>query len=813
MSAKTRMFLRFQGLPVENERENKNKLWCLSPRTERTQSMKMKLNPGGLSRRLEVRPKLARLLAQPHAAWMALVLAFLCMAMPSVVHGQIVVAWGYDDQHQTETPSDLTNAVDIAGGDFHSLALCVDGTVAAWGDNSFGQLNMPSNLNNVVAISAGEVHSLALISGGTVVAWGDNSFGQVSVPVNLSNVLAVAAGEVHSLALTSSGKVVGWGDNRYGQIAIPASLSNAVAVAAGGWHSLALKADGTVVSWGYNSYGETNVPAGLSNVLAVAGGEYHSLALLTDGTVLGWGDNSSGQTTVPLNATGVVGITAGNGFSLALKNDSTVVAWGNDTYNQTDVPAIVTNAFSLPSAAYQLVPIFMTNVVSVAAGAGGYHSLALLGEPWYQEAFAGFAITTSTVSNGLFQLAWTGGWSPFLVQVSTNLSGSSWTTALTTSASSASLPILPSQAFYRVASAGSVASPGSISPPCQPAVWGLTGLPNYTVAGADSTAETDLVQGFGVNGPVAISKYTNSLPLPMTVSQGIVSSQAAPGGYQTSIEVQPCSFVVAGGSVGYVPGPAIFQCRGSTPPMQPGKGSLFSFSLGGAGCPGPADLPCGLYRVTITIKVPDLCGLTHTLTEHNWLFVPSSQQVQMLVISDPNANDPCTGICQQNRVAVDLTAKSPNPPDSCWIPRQPACSETYNLQTHITHQVIISTSPDPNGFYYVTAMMPAFGSHQGYGILCTQANLDPAVSQAPAPPDLLGGGGLTLYTNKLTCCQEWNDCFGPNTFCGNSFVPGFQDSVNLTITAIAEDGCSLASRTLKSSALYLPDLTKAASPP
>lgn len=88
--------------------------------------------------------------------------------------------------------------VAIAADRTHSLALCSDGTLAAWGANDRGQLGdntggnygarslVPMVVNrapgvsalagkSVVAIACGEYHSLALCSDGTVAAWGDNS--------------------------------------------------------------------------------------------------------------------------------------------------------------------------------------------------------------------------------------------------------------------------------------------------------------------------------------------------------------------------------------------------------------------------------------------------------------------------------------------------------------------------------------------------------------------------------------------------------------------------------------------------------------
>jgi hypothetical protein len=235
-----------------------------------------------------------------------------------------VAAWGDDSDGQCDVPLTLQPALAIAGGGYHSLALQADGTVAAWGAGDSGQTNVPAGLANVIGISAGTWHSLALRRNGTVAAWGDNSWGQTNVPVGLSNVMAVAAGGSHSLALQTNGTVVAWGDNTdaegnfVGQSVVPANLTNVVAIAAGEYHSLAVRADGTVAAWGDDSQGQCDVPVGLSNVVAVAGGGGHSVALLADGTVAAWGANWNGQCSLPSDLSDVMGIGAGEYHSLAL---------------------------------------------------------------------------------------------------------------------------------------------------------------------------------------------------------------------------------------------------------------------------------------------------------------------------------------------------------------------------------------------------------------------------------------------------------------------------------------------------------------
>jgi len=67
----------------------------------------------------------------------------------------------------------MDNAVAVACGQYHSLALRGDGTAWAWGSNDYGQLgdntttqeNIPVRvlgLENAVAVARGYYHSLAL---------------------------------------------------------------------------------------------------------------------------------------------------------------------------------------------------------------------------------------------------------------------------------------------------------------------------------------------------------------------------------------------------------------------------------------------------------------------------------------------------------------------------------------------------------------------------------------------------------------------------------------------------------------------------
>jgi hypothetical protein len=101
-------------------------------------------------------------------------------------------------------PGDLTNAVAIAAGDYHSLALRSDGTVTAWGGDFSGETHVPGGLSNVIAVAASGGHSLALKSDGTVVAWGRADFGGNTPPAGLSNVSAIEDALGRCLAIVAA---------------------------------------------------------------------------------------------------------------------------------------------------------------------------------------------------------------------------------------------------------------------------------------------------------------------------------------------------------------------------------------------------------------------------------------------------------------------------------------------------------------------------------------------------------------------------------------------------------------------------------
>ncbi|HEY5233723.1 MAG TPA: cell wall anchor protein [Verrucomicrobiae bacterium] len=303
----------------------------------------------------------------------------------------------------------------MAAGNFHSMALCSDGTLAVWGADNDGQLGTGQVGNNstpdslvpvavnttsgtsalfgktVTAISAGYEHSLALCSDGTVAAWGwnlqgeigDNTTNQQNAPVAVNTtsgtsalygktVTAVSAGDLHSLALCSDGTMVAWGDNSNGELGNNNTVNSSVPVA--------------VITTGTPLAGKT--------VTAIGAGDSFNVALCSDGTLVAWGDNANGElgnnsttqslipvaittTGTPLAGKTVVAIAVGGSHTLALCSDGTLVSWGydgngqlgNNTYGGDSLVPIAVNRTSGTSA------LFGKTVVAIAAGSS--HSLAL----------------------------------------------------------------------------------------------------------------------------------------------------------------------------------------------------------------------------------------------------------------------------------------------------------------------------------------------------------------------------------------------------------------------------------------------------
>ncbi len=297
----------------------------------------------------------------------------------------------------------LDNVVAISSHGYTSVALKSDGTVWTWGANDGGALGHGSNvanssvpvqvlqdattpLTNAVAIASGFAHNLALKSDGTVWAWGNDWAFQLGNDSEEDSAFALPV-------LLEDGT----------------PLLDVAAIACGEDHNLVIKADGSVWTWGYN--GEDELGTGesdwrsavprevleLANVVGISGGGTHSLIVKGDGTVWSWGENidgclgngrSGGTEPRPVQVVGldrVTEVAAGRGYSLALRSNRTVWAWGSNSDGQLgistlprNVPTRATNSVERSLQPAQTTGI--TRAVSIEAGASQSFAATIGGE-------------------------------------------------------------------------------------------------------------------------------------------------------------------------------------------------------------------------------------------------------------------------------------------------------------------------------------------------------------------------------------------------------------------------------------------------
>jgi alpha-tubulin suppressor-like RCC1 family protein/mono/diheme cytochrome c family protein len=308
---------------------------------------------------------------------------------------------------------DTTAIIDIAGGDFKSMALQNDGTVLTWGSGLLGDGTYasrmtpePISVDNAVAISSGGYHAYALLDNGSVVSWGKNFGGALgngstdesASPIavqGIDNVIQVDGGSSNGAALKADGTVWVWGYNSYGvsangsteDLLVPVQvpgIDNVTSISNNGSIVAAIKSDGTLWGWGNGVYGQLGnnwtgsfqTPApfiGLRDIVAVDISFGSTFALKSDGTVWACGYNLNGElgdgtteyrkiAVQVSELTDIVSIDAGVWHALALKADGTVWAWGRNS------DAGVLGSVSIDQTLVPVQVVGLENIKSISAG-------------------------------------------------------------------------------------------------------------------------------------------------------------------------------------------------------------------------------------------------------------------------------------------------------------------------------------------------------------------------------------------------------------------------------------------------------------
>jgi alpha-tubulin suppressor-like RCC1 family protein len=313
-------------------------------------------------------------------------------------------AWGYNgdgvlglgNRTNYSSPKQvgaLTTWLNIAGGNYQTIAVKTDGTLWSWGSNGYGQLGLGNttpysspkqvgSLTNWASVTTNIQTCLAIKTNGTIWAWGQNDQGQLGYGVqytavnsptqigSLTNWSKVAGGRNFNIAVKTDGTLWSWGWNASGQLGLGDSgnyalrlspnqvgaLTTWITVAAGTYSSYAVKTDGTLWAWGSNFGGQLGIGnttyysspkqvGALTTWSTVAGGDYSSYAIKTDGTMWVWGKNNDyGQLGLgnmtnysspkQLGASTTWSVVNANKNSVLAIDSSRLYAWGRNNSGQ-----------------------------------------------------------------------------------------------------------------------------------------------------------------------------------------------------------------------------------------------------------------------------------------------------------------------------------------------------------------------------------------------------------------------------------------------------------------------------------------------
>ncbi len=321
------------------------------------------------------------------------------------------------------TSDKITQVLEVAAGDTHSILVKEDGTVWTTGKNNYGQIGDDTTINRKAWVCISDIRIKVKETSITI--------NKIGGEYNLSPVLGVgfnllyndgadgdfvySSKDIKIAEVTQKGVITG---NKRGKTKIGITETNTEKiiyvdvyvleendiafpqVVTRGYTTVALKSDGTVWTWGQNSEGQLGLgdnnnriaptKVQIDNVVKIATSGTHTLALKKDGSVFAWGANSAGElgqgdtqsSNIPMQVKDETGtemlkdikeIETASQLSMAVTNDGKVYTWGLGTSGQIGIGTKVNK--TLPTKTNGL-----SNITKIAGGDLSCYALTDEGE-------------------------------------------------------------------------------------------------------------------------------------------------------------------------------------------------------------------------------------------------------------------------------------------------------------------------------------------------------------------------------------------------------------------------------------------------
>ena len=170
----------------------------------------------------------------------------------------------------------------IAAGDYHTLGLKTNGTVAVAGNLNSGKCKV-DKWTDIVSIAASDNFSVGLRKDGTVVIAKDKSFDVNFDTSSWEHITAIAAGYSYIIGLKEDGTVIATGDNNYVRNETK-KWTDIIHITCGNSYVVGVKKDNTIVALGDDE--QTNCALAWSDIVAVGVNDRFITGIKSDGSAV-----------------------------------------------------------------------------------------------------------------------------------------------------------------------------------------------------------------------------------------------------------------------------------------------------------------------------------------------------------------------------------------------------------------------------------------------------------------------------------------------------------------------------------------------